>query len=93
MRLEALNAFTLLLKGAGKAASEPTLKELHKFLKTALPDKAQVIRVAAAQVSQILNDQFVQTVTHLLTGFCSILYLVFTSMRTTCITKLYIERH
>lgn len=69
MRLEALNAFTLLLKGAGKAATEPTLKELHKFLKTALPDKAQVIRVAAAQVSQILHDQFAQTLTHLLTRF------------------------
>lgn len=77
MRLEALNAFTLLLKGAGKAASEPTLKELHKFLKTALPDKAQVIRVAAAQVSQILNDQFAQTLTRLLTRFCSSLSSVY----------------
>jgi len=55
MRLEALNAFTLLLKGAGKAAADPTLKDLHKFLKAALPDKAQVIRVAAAQVRFILE--------------------------------------
>jgi hypothetical protein len=51
MRLESLNAFTLLLKGAGKAAAEPTLKDLHKFLKAGLVDKAQVIRVASAQVS------------------------------------------
>lgn len=50
MRLESLNALTLLLRGAGKAAGDPTLKELHKFLKIGLVDKAQVIRVASAQV-------------------------------------------
>lgn len=58
MRLEALNAFTLLLNGAGKAATDTTLKELHKFLKAALPDKAQVIRVAAAQVGILSRSSY-----------------------------------
>ena len=52
LRLEAVNAFTLLLKGAGKAATEPVLKELTKHLKNGLVDKALVMRVACAQVGQ-----------------------------------------
>ncbi|CAM0141375.1 hypothetical protein VKS41_003918 [Umbelopsis sp. WA50703] len=63
MRLESLNAFTLLLKGAGKAAAEPTLKDLHKFLKAGLVDKAQVIRVASAQCLQACLQNAPQNLT------------------------------
>lgn len=45
-----MNAFTLLLKGAGKAATEPILKDLTKHLKNGLTDRALVMRIACAQV-------------------------------------------
>lgn len=63
MRLESLNALTLLLRGAGKAAGDPTLKELHKFLKIGLVDKAQVIRVASAQCLQACLQNAPQNLT------------------------------
>lgn len=50
MRLETVTAFTLLLKGAGKAATEQILKDLMKQLRNGLVDKALVMRIAAAQV-------------------------------------------
>lgn len=46
-----MTAFTLLLKGAGKAATEQVLKDLMKQLKNGLVDKALVMRIASAQVS------------------------------------------
>ncbi|KAI9318532.1 armadillo-type protein [Dichotomocladium elegans] len=49
LRLEAVNAFTLLLKGAGKAATDQILKDLGKHLRNGLLDKALVMRVASAQ--------------------------------------------
>lgn len=54
LRLETLTAFTLLLKGAGKAATEQILKDLMKQLRTGLVDKALVIRIASAQVSRLI---------------------------------------
>ncbi|KAI8365216.1 armadillo-type protein [Radiomyces spectabilis] len=52
LRLEAVNAFSLLLKGAGKGATESILKDLMKQLKQGLTDKALVMRVASAQCIQ-----------------------------------------
>ncbi|KAI7854364.1 armadillo-type protein [Circinella umbellata] len=63
LRLEAVNAFTLLLKGAGKAATEPILKELTKHLKHGLVDKALVMRVACAQCMQAVIQHAKQTFT------------------------------
>lgn len=51
MKLETITAFTLLLKGAGKAATDQILKDLMKQLRNGLADKALVMRVASAQVS------------------------------------------
>ena len=42
----------MLLKGAGKAATEPILKELSKHLRNGLMDKALVMRIACAQVRE-----------------------------------------
>lgn len=42
----------MLLKGAGKAATEPILKELAKHLRNGLVDKALVMRIACAQVKK-----------------------------------------
>lgn len=50
LRLETMTAFTLLLKGAGKAATEQILKDLMKQLRNGLVDKALVMRIASAQV-------------------------------------------
>lgn len=50
LRLETVTAFTLLLKGAGKAATEQILKDLMKQLRNGLVDKALVMRIASAQV-------------------------------------------
>ncbi|KAI8149192.1 armadillo-type protein [Fennellomyces sp. T-0311] len=60
---QAVNAFTLLLKGAGKAATEPILKELTKHLKNGLVDKALVMRVACAQCMQAVIQHAKQTFT------------------------------
>lgn len=51
MKLETITAFALLLKGAGKAATDQILKDLMKQLRNGLVDKALVMRVASAQVS------------------------------------------
>ena len=50
MKMETVTAFTLLLKGAGKAATDQILKDLMKQLRYGLVDKALVMRVASAQV-------------------------------------------
>ncbi|KAF7731917.1 hypothetical protein EC973_007748 [Apophysomyces ossiformis] len=63
LRLEAVNAFTLLLRGAGKAATEVTLKDLMKQLKHALVDKALVMRVASAQCMQAVIQHAKQPLT------------------------------
>ncbi|KAG0172348.1 hypothetical protein DFQ30_010665 [Apophysomyces sp. BC1015] len=63
LRLESVNAFTLLLKGAGKAANEPILKELTKQLKYGLADKALVMRVASAQCMQAVIQYGRQSLT------------------------------
>lgn len=47
----------MLLKGAGKAATEPILKELAKHLRNGLVDKALVMRIACAQVKKNKVDQ------------------------------------
>jgi hypothetical protein len=53
LRLETITAFTLLLKGAGKAATDQILKDLMKQLRHGLVDKALVMRIACAQVKKI----------------------------------------
>ncbi|KAI9480776.1 MAG: armadillo-type protein [Benjaminiella poitrasii] len=63
LRLETITAFTLLLKGAGKAATEQILKDLMKQLKYGLIDKALVIRVASAQCVQAVIQYATQTMT------------------------------
>jgi hypothetical protein len=50
LRLEAINAFTQLLKGAGKAATDGSLKDWMKHLKQGLVDKTLAVRIASAQV-------------------------------------------
>ncbi|ORZ22294.1 armadillo-type protein [Absidia repens] len=52
LRLEAINAFTQLLKGAGKAATEGSLKDWMKHLKQGLVDKTLAVRIATAQCIQ-----------------------------------------
>ncbi|KAI8337917.1 armadillo-type protein [Chlamydoabsidia padenii] len=49
---EAINAFTQLLKGAGKAATETSLKDWMKHLKQGLVDKTLAVRIASAQCIQ-----------------------------------------
>ncbi|KAI8097095.1 armadillo-type protein [Halteromyces radiatus] len=44
-----INAFTQLLKGAGKAATETSLKDWMKSLKQGLVDKALAMRISSAQ--------------------------------------------
>lgn len=46
----------MLLKGAGKAATEPILKELAKHLRNGLVDKALVMRIACAQVKNKVDQ-------------------------------------
>ncbi|KAI9022184.1 armadillo-type protein [Phycomyces nitens] len=60
---KAINTFTLLLKGAGKASTESILKELTKHLKNGLIDKALVMRVASAQCMQAVVQHGKQTLT------------------------------
>ncbi|RUP46507.1 armadillo-type protein [Jimgerdemannia flammicorona] len=52
MRLETINSLTMLFKGAGKAASDQTIKDVGKQLKAGLTDKAMVIRVASTECMQ-----------------------------------------
>ncbi|KAI8980927.1 armadillo-type protein [Pilobolus umbonatus] len=63
LRLETITAFTYLLKGAGKAATEQTLKELMKHLKHGLVDKALIIRIASAQCLQAVFQHTTMTFT------------------------------
>ncbi|OBZ89306.1 HEAT repeat-containing protein 5B, partial [Choanephora cucurbitarum] len=61
LRLEAITAFTLLLKGAGKAATDQILRDLMKQLKSGLVDKALVMRIACAQCLQAVIQHATQT--------------------------------
>lgn len=63
MKLETITAFTLLLKGAGKAATDQILKDLMKQLRNGLVDKALVMRVASAQCLQAVIQHATQTFT------------------------------
>lgn len=63
LRLEAINAFTLLLKGAGKGATEAILKDLTKQLKNGLADRALAMRIASAQCTQAIIQHARQTLT------------------------------
>ncbi|KAI7871589.1 armadillo-type protein [Spinellus fusiger] len=63
LRLEAVMAFHLLLKGAGKASTEPILKDLTKQLKNGLMDKAHAMRVASAQCMQAVIQYGKQALT------------------------------
>ncbi|CEP08433.1 hypothetical protein [Parasitella parasitica] len=63
MKLETITAFTLLLKGAGKAATDQILKDLTKQLRQGLVDKALVIRIASAQCLQAVIQHATQTLT------------------------------
>ncbi|KAI8641511.1 armadillo-type protein [Parasitella parasitica] len=63
MKLETITAFTLLLKGAGKAATEQILKDLMKQLRHGLVDKALVLRIASAQCMQAVIQHAIQTLT------------------------------
>ncbi|KAG1462345.1 hypothetical protein G6F46_004337 [Rhizopus delemar] len=65
LRLETVTAFTLLLKGAGKAATEQVLKDLMKQLKNGLVDKALVMRIASAQCLQSAIQHATQSFTQL----------------------------
>ncbi|KAI7879526.1 ARM repeat-containing protein [Lichtheimia hyalospora FSU 10163] len=53
----------MLLKGAGKAATEPILKELSKHLRNGLMDKALVMRIACAQCMQAVIQNARQSFT------------------------------
>ncbi|KAI8372010.1 armadillo-type protein [Choanephora cucurbitarum] len=61
LRLEAITAFTLLLRGAGKAATDQILRDLMKQLKNGLVDKALVMRIACAQCLQAVIQHATQT--------------------------------
>ncbi|KAG2213412.1 hypothetical protein INT47_009085 [Mucor saturninus] len=63
LRLETVTAFTLLLKGAGKAATEQILKDLMKQLRNGLVDKALVMRIASAQCLQAVIQHATQPFT------------------------------
>ncbi|KAL7334523.1 hypothetical protein PS15p_200133 [Mucor circinelloides] len=63
LRLETITAFTLLLKGAGKAATDQILKDLMKQLRNGLVDKALVVRIASAQCMQAVIQHATQTFT------------------------------
>ncbi|KAL4206381.1 hypothetical protein CU097_005637 [Rhizopus azygosporus] len=63
LRLETIAAFTLLLKGAGKAATESILKDLMKQLRHGLVDKALVMRAASAQCLQSVIQHATQSFT------------------------------
>ncbi|CAO3620701.1 unnamed protein product [Cunninghamella echinulata] len=63
LRLEAINAFTEVLKGAGKAATESSLKDWIKVLKQNLVDKALAMRIASAQCLQASIQYTNQTYT------------------------------
>ncbi|KAG1384801.1 hypothetical protein G6F60_002658 [Rhizopus arrhizus] len=65
LRLETVTAFTLLLKGAGKAATEQVLKDLMKQLRNGLVDKALVMRIASAQCLQSVIQHATQSFTQL----------------------------
>ncbi|KAG2232739.1 hypothetical protein INT48_009265 [Thamnidium elegans] len=63
LRLETVTAFTLLLKGAGKAATEQILKDLMKQLRNGLVDKALIMRIASAQCLQAVIQHATQSFT------------------------------
>ncbi|KAI8967355.1 hypothetical protein BDF20DRAFT_900626 [Mycotypha africana] len=63
MKLECFTTFALLLEGAGKAATEQTLKDLMKQLRAGLVDKALVLRIAAAQCLQAVLKNAMQSFT------------------------------
>lgn len=73
----------MLLKGAGKAATEPILKELAKHLRNGLVDKALVMRIACAQVIWKVDKGGWR--------YDSLTYqgLVYASRYSKCSTKLY----
>lgn len=82
LKLETITAFTLLLKGAGKAATDQILKDLMKQLRYGLVDKALVVRIASAQV-RIINT-IIQNCYNL-----SLIYLVYASCHSTCYSNIY----
>ncbi|KAG1473645.1 hypothetical protein G6F56_000838 [Rhizopus delemar] len=65
LRIETVTAFTLLLKGAGKAATDQILKDLMKQLRNGLVDKALAMRVASAQCLQSVIQHATQSFTQI----------------------------